>query len=92
MIFLGLILMGAGYFAHLPILWVLGGIIAAFTVLKALGAFSDTKSRNCETCDGERQYRRYFPAEDDSIGAMEEGDNWEWKVCDCSQPVQKPKQ
>jgi hypothetical protein len=69
MIFLGLILMGAGYFAHLPFLWILGGMIAALTVLKALGAFSNTRTRNCETCHGEGKYRHYFPAEDDSIGA-----------------------
>jgi hypothetical protein len=91
MIFLGLILMGAGFFAHLPVLWVVGGIITAGAALHAMGAFSNTRSRNCDTCHGARQYRHYFPAEDDAIGAMEEGDNWEWRPCQCAQPAKKTK-
>jgi hypothetical protein len=75
MIFLELVLMAAGFFANLPVLWVIGGIITAG--LHALGVSDNSRSRNCETCHGARQYRHYFPAEDDSIGAMEEGDNWD---------------
>lgn len=89
MIFLGLILLGAGYFAHLTFLWVLGGIITAGAALHAMGAFRGTKPANCETCHGEGKYRHYFHTEDNSIGAMEEGDNWEWRICQCSMPVER---
>lgn len=99
MIFLGLILLAAGYIAHVPFLWVLGGLITAGAALHLVGAFKTRRPelQECGTCQGKGTYRHYFEAADeavaadeaahDSITAMPDSDKWEWRICPCSMPA-----
>jgi hypothetical protein len=69
MIFLGVILASAGYFAHLPIMWVSGGVITALAVLHSMGAF---KTRGSETDRSQSRYHHVL--EDDPNSAVEDRD------------------